>query len=210
MIRVLVLALLLGFPLIGLPANTILVFGDSVSTGYGLPQGTGWVSLLARRLAAAAPDYKVVNASISGETAAGGKRRIEGALEQHRPAIVILELGGNDGLRGARTDAIRADLESMVKASLRRKARVVFVGMRLPPNYGASYVQSFQDIYSAVAKKHPVAFVPFLFEGFGERQEMFQNDGIHPTGDAQSMMLETVWKTLNPLLSARKPAPGRK
>jgi acyl-CoA thioesterase-1 len=209
MIRSFVLALLLGFPLTGLSAGTILVFGDSVSAGYGLPQGTGWVSLLARRLSSAAPDYKVVNASISGETAAGGRRRIEAALEQHRPAIVILELGGNDGLRGARPEALRSDLEFMVQASLRRGARVVLVGMRLPPNYGAQYVQRFQDVYSGIAKKHPVAFVPFLFDGFGERQELFQSDGIHPTRDAQVLMLETVWKSLAPLISARTPAPAR-
>jgi acyl-CoA thioesterase I len=210
MVRLFVLVLFFGFPLTGLAAGTILVFGDSISAGYGLPQGTGWVSLLAHRLAAAAPDYKVVNASISGETAAGGRRRMEATLEQHRPAIVILELGGNDGLRGARPDSVRADLDAMVQASLRRKARVVLIGMRMPPNYGASYVQSFQDVYSAVAKKHSVALVPFLFEGFGERQEFFQSDGIHPTREAQAMMLETVWKTLSPLLSARKPVPARK
>lgn len=203
MFRILILLLSLGFPYAASAASTILVFGDSISAGYGLPQNAGWVSLLARRVAETAPGYKVVNASISGETAAGGRRRIAAALEQHRPAIVVLELGGNDGLRGARIETIHADLEAMVQAIQRHKAKVVLVGMRLPPNYGASYVQGFQDIYATLAKKHALAFVPFMFDGFGERQELFQADGIHPTRAAQALMLDSVWKALGPLLNAR-------
>jgi acyl-CoA thioesterase-1 len=209
MIRLLVLAFAFGFPLAALPAGPILVFGDSISAGYGLAQDAGWVSLLARRVGKVAPDYRVVNASISGETAAGGRRRLQSALDTHKPSIVILELGGNDGLRGARPEMLQADIESMVSTSLKRNAQVVLVGMRLPPNYGAGYVQRFQDVYASVAKKHRVALVPFLFEGFGERQELFQADGIHPTREAQPLMLETVWKTLSPLLNARRSAQGR-
>ncbi len=209
MIRWLVLALWLGFPLSAGAAATLLVFGDSISAGYGLPPETGWVHLLRQRLAQVGADYTVVNASISGETASGGRRRLEAVLDKHRPDIVVLELGGNDGLRGARIESLQADLDAMVTASLKRQARVILVGMRLPPNYGASYVQRFEDVYRAVAKKHRVTFVPFLFEGFGERQELFQSDGIHPTREAQALMLETVWKALGPLVSARRSAAPR-
>ena len=199
--RRLVLAALLGFPLAACAASTLLVFGDSISAGYGLPQGAGWVSLLSARVAKAAPDYKVVNASISGETLAGGKRRIESVLVQHKPSVVVIELGGNDGLRGAAIDAMRSDLAAIVDACLRSKARVVLLGMRLPPNYGRDYVQRFQQVYADVAQRRPVTLVPFLFEGFGERQELFQSDGIHPTREAQPLMLESVWKPLAPLLT---------
>ena len=199
--RRLVLAIVLGFPCVAGAANTLIVFGDSISAGYGLPQGAGWVSLLGARMAKAAPDYKVVNASISGETLAGGRRRIESVLEQHKPAVVIVELGGNDGLRGAAIEAIESDLTAIVDACLRRKAHVMLLGMRLPPNYGATYVQRFQHVYAAVAKKRPVTFVPFLFEGFAERHELFQPDGIHPTREAQPLMLESVWKPLGLLLN---------
>jgi acyl-CoA thioesterase-1 len=208
MIRRLVLAILLGLPLVAGANDTLVVFGDSISAGYGLAQRSGWVSLLVQRMAQATPDYKVVNASISGETLAGGRRRIEGVLEQHKPTVVIVELGGNDGLRGSRIETMQADLESIVDACLRRKARVVLVGMRLPPNYGAAYVRRFQQIYATVAQKRPVAFVPFLFAGFGERQDYFQADGIHPTREAQMPMLESVWKILAPLVSPGTPAPA--
>ncbi len=208
MIRVLVLTLLFGFPLAARSAQTILVMGDSISAGYGLAADAGWVQLLRQRIEKIAPNYRVVNASISGETAAGGRRRIDAALEQHRPDIVVLELGGNDGLRGARIETLQADLEAMITASLKRKARVVLVGMRMPPNYGADYVNRFEKIYADLAIKHRVAFVPFLFEGFGERHDMFQSDGIHPTRAAQPLMLETVWKALEPLVTKRRSAPA--
>lgn len=210
MIRILVLTLLFGFPLAARSAQTILVMGDSISTGYGLPVDAGWVHLLRQRIEKLAPNYRVVNASISGETAAGGRRRIEAALEQHRPDVVVLELGGNDGLRGARIESLQADLDAMITASLKRKARVVLVGMRMPPNYGTDYVNRFERIYADLASKHRVALVPFLFEGFGERHDMFQSDGIHPTRAAQPLMLETVWKALEPLVTKRQSAPARR
>jgi acyl-CoA thioesterase-1 len=209
----LVLAVLSGFPLAALPAASVanvLVFGDSLSAGYGLPQGTGWVSLLERRIAQAAPNYKVVNASISGETAAGGTRRIAGALAQHKPAVVILELGANDGLRGQRIETLQADLETVVRASQQQGAKVLLVGMRLPPNYGTDYVRRFEDAFKTVARKYNVAFAPFLLDGFGERYELFQADGIHPTREAQPLMLETIWKKLEPLLTPARSAPGRR
>ena len=207
MVKRLVLALLLGFPLAAGAAGTLLVFGNSISAGYGLPQDAGWVSLLSTRMRKAAPDYKVVNASISGETAAGGRRRIEQVLDLHKPSIVVVELGGNDGLRGARIEAIQSDLEAIVDTCVRRKVRVVLVGMRLPPNYGADYVQRFQQLFATVAKKRTVSLVPFLFEGFAERHELFQADGIHPTREAQPFMLEAVWKSLAPLVTSAKLAP---
>jgi acyl-CoA thioesterase I len=206
MSRLLVLIALAGFPLLASAAGTLLVFGDSLSAGYGLARDDGWVGLLAQRIGRVAPDYKVVNASISGETAAGGRRRIEAALTQHKPAIVILELGANDGLRGQRTDTLRTDLAAIVSATRRHGAQVVLVGMRLPPNYGAAYVRAFEGVYAEVAKQFRIPLVPFLFEGFGERQELFQADGIHPTREAQPLMLETVWRVLGPMLSARRSA----
>jgi acyl-CoA thioesterase-1 len=208
MSRLLVLIALLGFPLFAWPAHTVLVFGDSLSAGYGLAQDAGWVNLLARRIGKAAPDYRVVNASISGETAAGGRRRIDSALAQHKPAIVIVELGANDGLRGQRIETLRKDLEAIVDACLKRNAKVVLVGMRLPPNYGAGYVKEFESLYAELARRRRVALVPFLFEGFGERHELFQPDGIHPTREAQPLMLETVWRVLGPMLNARQSAAG--
>ena len=207
LVRRLVLTVLVGFPFAACAADTLLVFGDSISSGYGLPQGASWVSLLSERIAKAAPDYRVVNASISGETLAGGRRRIASVLDQHKPAVVIVELGGNDGLRGVPIESIQADLAAIVDACLKQKARVVLLGMRLPPNYGASYVQRFQQMYASIAQKRPIAFVPFLFEGFGERHDMFQPDGIHPTREAQPLMLEYVWKALAPLVTSSKRAP---
>jgi acyl-CoA thioesterase I len=185
-------------------AATILVYGDSLSAAYGLAPELGWVNLLARRLHAERPDYKVANVSISGETTHGGRNRIEGALKAHRPAIVIVELGANDGLRGSSIDSTRANLESIIDASRRAGARVLLVGMRLPPNYGAAYTEKFQQLYAEIAKRKKVPLVPFLFEGFGEDPKYFQSDGIHPAALAQPVMLDTVWKELQPLLKSSK------
>ncbi len=181
-------------------AATILVYGDSLSSGYGLPQEQGWVSLLEKRLHAEKTNYKVANASISGETTIGGVNRIEAALKAHRPAIVILELGANDGLRGGNLDAMRANLEKMVDASRKAGARVLLVGMRIPPNYGTAYTEKFHRTFGDIAKNRKLPLVPFLFEGFAEKREYFQADGIHPAAEAQPVMLDTVWKELRPLL----------
>ena len=177
-----------------------MAYGDSLSAAYGLPQEQGWVSLLARRLAAEKFDYKVANASISGETTQGGRSRIEAALKTHRPSIVILELGANDGLRGTALDATRANLEAIIDACRNAGARVLLVGMRLPPNYGTAYSDKFQQLYVEVAKRKKLRLVPFLFEGFAEKREYFLEDGFHPTAIAQVVMLDTVWKELRPLL----------
>lgn len=178
-----------------------MVYGDSLSAGYGLSQEQGWVNLLARRLHAEQLDYKVVNASISGETTLGGRNRISATLKQHRPAIVILALGANDGLRGASLDAMRANLEAMADACRRARTRVLLVGMRLPPNYGTAYADKFRLVFSEVARRKKLRLVPFLLDGFAEKREYFQPDGIHPTAEAQPMMLETMWKELWPLLT---------
>lgn len=180
--------------------KTVLVYGDSLSAGYGIPQDLNWVSLLARRLREEGADYKVVNASVSGETTAGGAQRIDAALRAHRPSVVVLELGANDGLRGQPIEVMRRNLEAMIDASRRAGARVLLIGMRLPPNYGRSYTEKFHQTYLDLARKHRVPVVPFLFEGFAENRQYFQGDAVHPTAQAQPVMLETVWPALKPLL----------
>lgn len=200
MSRILFLVLLAALALPAQAARTILVFGDSLSAGYGLPQRSGWVTLLEKRLQAGGYDYKVVNASISGETTVGGKNRIEGVLRKHKPEILVLQLGANDGLRGARIDDIRKHLNAIVGASHRRGVKVIVIGMRLPPNYGPAYTNGFQSVFTDVARQHGAALVPFLLEGFADKRQLFQHDGIHPKREAQSLILDNVWPALEPLL----------
>ena len=199
------LARLFGFLVLALApalasAATILVFGDSLSAGYGMPQERSWPTLLEARLREAKSPYRVANASVSGETTAGGAARIAGALETHRPQIVVLQLGANDGLRGQDLDVMRRNLERIIDASRRAKAQVLLVGMRLPPNYGTAYTGKFQQVYAELARAKKIAFVPFLFEGFADNGVYFQSDHVHPTSAAQTLMLDTVWKSLKPLL----------
>lgn len=160
----------------------------------------GWVSLLAKRLQTDKFDYKVANASISGETTYGGVKRIEAVLKAHRPAIVIVELGANDGLRGGTVEKTRANLEAIVDACRKAGARVVLVGIHLPPNYGMAYTDKFRKVFADIARQKKLALVPFLFEGFAEKPEYFQPDGLHPAPNAQPLMLDLVWKALRPLL----------
>ena len=176
------------------------MFGDSLSAGYGLLPGQGWVSLLAQRLETKKLDYKVANASISGETTYGGRNRIEAVLKTHRPAIVIVELGANDGLRGGTVEKTRANLEAIVDACRKAGARVVLVGIHLPPNYGMAYTDKFRQVFPEIARKRKLALVPFLFEGFADKPDYFQADGLHPAPNAQPLMLDLVWKALRPLL----------
>jgi acyl-CoA thioesterase-1 len=196
----LVVACTLAFWAAAAPAATILVYGDSLSAGYGLPSGKDWASLLAGRLREEGFNYKVANASISGETTLGGRNRIAASLKQHRPQVVVLALGANDGLRGASLDEMRANLEALVDASRKSGALVLLVGMRLPPNYGAAYTQKFQQVFGEVAASRKVALVPFLFEGFADKRGHFLPDTVHPAANAQPIILETVWKGLRPLL----------
>ncbi len=181
-------------------APTLLVYGDSLSAGYGLAQDKAWVSLLAQRLKREGIDYTVANASISGETTLGGLKRINATLSQYKPTLVLLALGGNDGLRGQSVDAMRNNLEAIIDACSKSKSQVVLIGMRLPPNYGNAYADKFHATYLELAKRRHLPLVPFLMEGFGDKPEWFQADGVHPALRAQPVMLATVWKTLNPLL----------
>jgi len=181
-------------------APVLVVVGDSISAAYGLPPGAGWVDLLSARLAAEHYRYQVVNASITGDTTAGGRTRLPALLARHHPAIVIIELGGNDGLRGGSIESTRDNLATMAADVKRSGAKALLVGMRLPPNYGTKYVRDFDGLFAEVAKAQRIPLVPFFFDGFGERNEMFQPDRVHPTVAAQPMLLDNVWPVLRPLL----------
>ena len=181
-------------------APVILVVGDSISAGYGLPRGAGWTTLLQQRLEAEHYPHRVVNASSSGDTAAGGRARLAALLAQHHPAITVIELGGNDGLRGGNPETLRGNLDAMAAMAQKAGSRVLLVGMRLPPNYGPAYGQRFDATFADVAKARKIALVPFLFDGFGENNAMFQPDRVHPTAAAQPKLLDNVWRELRPLL----------
>jgi acyl-CoA thioesterase-1 len=180
--------------------KSILVFGDSVSAAYGIAQSKGWAALLGERLKREQPDYIVVNASVSGETSGGGLARVASTLEKQRPAVVIVELGGNDGLRGLPIAEMKKNLAAIIERSQKAGARVVVVGMKLPPNYGPDYTEAFESSFGELAKRYKTALVPFLMEGFSEKPQLFQPDQIHPTAAAQPLMEERIWKALRPLL----------
>ena len=183
--------------------QTVLVVGDSLSAEYGLQRGSGWVALLAARLTQRPTAATVVNASISGDTTSGGRSRLPQLLAQHRPAIVILELGGNDALRGLPLTMTRDNLAAMAQASKAAGARVVVVGMQVPPNYGRQYGAEFAGLFAAVAKAQGTALVPFLLDGIvdgPQAEAMFQPDRIHPKEAAHPVMLANVWRVLEPLL----------
>ena len=178
----------------------LLVVGDSISAGYGLAAGQVWVDLLARKLTAEGYRYRVVNASISGDTTAGGRARLPALLTQHRPAIVVIELGGNDALRGGRLATTGDNLDAMVTAAQAAGARVLLVGMEMPSNYGPAYVREFRELFANVARARRVPLVPMFFAGFGEDMSQFQSDRIHPTAAAQPRLLDNLWPKLAPLL----------
>lgn len=178
----------------------ILVVGDSLSAEYGLRRGTGWVALLGGRLEKEKRSNPVVNASISGETTAGGRSRIEELIKQHKPAWVLIELGGNDALRGLDLAGTESNLRFMVQASRNAKARVLLIGMMVPPNYGKTYSQKFSTLFEQIARSEKSALVPFLLEGIGDRYDLFQSDRIHPNEAAQERLFENVWTVLHPLL----------
>jgi acyl-CoA thioesterase-1 len=185
---------------IGASQKSILVYGDSLSAAYGIAQARGWVALLGERLKRERPDYSVVNASISGETTAGGRARLQGALERHKPSIVVLELGANDGLRGLPLKQMQENLAAMIRQAQASGARVLVIGMKMPPNYGPDYTREFEVAFAQAARRHQAALVPFLLEDFAEKPELFQPDRIHPNETAQPLMLDRVWKELQPLL----------
>ncbi|WP_417329334.1 arylesterase [Halomonas cupida] len=175
----------------------LLVVGDSLSAAYGIPQEAGWVTLLDQRLDGRA---QVINASISGETSSGGASRLAGLLEQHQPDIVVLELGGNDGLRGLPPQQMQANLNRMIEQSRSSGADVLLVGIDIPPNYGQAYREAFGQVFRSLADEHQLPLLPFLLEGIALKPELMQEDGIHPTADAQPLMLDNVWAELAPLL----------
>ena len=179
-------------------AKNILVFGDSLSAGYGLEIDKSWVYLLRQELQRTQSGFSVVNASISGETTAGGKQRIAGALKQFKPRIVIVELGANDGLRGTPIKDMETNLDYIIKRSLRSGAKVLLLGMKLPPNYGEPYITQFANVYPRLAKKHGILVLPFLLEGV--RSDQFQADNLHPTADAQRHIMLNVMQELKHLL----------
>ena len=181
-------------------AATIMVWGDSLSAGYGLQADEAWPTLLQTRLDEEGFRHTVVNASVSGETSAGGRSRLPAALEQHEPDIVILELGANDGLRGLPPKLLAENLDAMISAARKAGAQVLLVGMQMPPNYGPAYTRLFAQTFATVAEAQKVPLVPFLLDGFADQPELFLNDGIHPTADAQHRVLDTVWHGLKPLL----------
>lgn len=178
----------------------ILVMGDSLSAAYNLPASTGWVSLLEERLKSQT-NWQVVNASISGETTSGGLTRLPGLLRQHQPDLVLLELGANDGLRGLPPKLISNNLEKMLTLSQESGAKVMLIGILLPPNYGPAYLAQFEQTYPNLAKKHQLPLVPFLLEGVADKPSLMQADGLHPTAEAQPIILETVWLELKALLN---------
>ncbi|WP_219060270.1 arylesterase [Pseudomonas sp. UMAB-08] len=184
----------------GAAAGTVLIVGDSISAAFGLDTRLGWVSLLEQRLQKEGFTDKVVNASVSGDTSAGGQARLPALLAEHRPQLVILELGGNDGLRGQQPAQLQQNLAGMIQQSQKAGAKVLLLGMRLPPNYGARYTQAFEAVYSNLAEQEKVPLVPFFLEGVGGIPELMQADGLHPAVAAQGKLLENVWPTLKPLL----------
>ncbi|MBI5909418.1 MAG: arylesterase [Betaproteobacteria bacterium] len=198
--RLLVAWLIMCLPLTAWAGGTILVYGDSLSAAYGLSQDAGWPTLLQARLRQQGMDYTVANASISGETSSGGAARIAEALKAHQPSLVIVALGANDGLRGLPLAQMRANLGKILRASKKAGSRVLLVGMRLPPNYGEIYTRQFAQVYADLAREHKTALAPFLLEGVAGRRELFQADNIHPTAEAQPVLLDNVWKALAPLL----------
>ncbi len=184
----------------GALAGTVLVVGDSISAAFGLETSQGWVHMLQQRLDTDGADYRVVNASISGDTSAGGLARLPTLLKEHGPEVVILELGGNDGLRGQSPAQLKENLAAMVEQSRKAEAKVVLLGMRLPPNLGQRYTTAFARAFDSLAEEKELPYVPFFLEGVGGVEGMMQSDRIHPTAAAQQRLLDNVWPVLEPLL----------
>ncbi len=176
-----------------LSSQTLVVLGDSLSASYNIPLESGWVPLLEKRLAERYPEINLVNASISGETTGNALKRLPEILQKHKPDIVVIELGGNDGLRGFQLPAIKSNLEKMIQLSKSENAKVVLTGIHIPPNYGPAYTQLFYNAYKELAEKYQTEFVPFILDGVGDDPELMQPDGVHPTAEAQPKVLENMW-----------------
>ena len=203
LIRLLLIAFLL-IPAASVAAPVIMVLGDSLSASYGIDQKTGWVHLMEQRLNMEGFSYKVVNASISGETTHGAQSRLDNLLKKHNPEIVIIELGGNDGLRGLSLESMYTNLTGIIEQSLSHEADVLLTGMRIPPNYGQQYTEKFADIYTQLAQTYQITLAPLLLTGLENNQAMFQADGLHPVAEAQPIILDNIWPYLARLLSGRK------
>ena len=187
-------------PLYSQQSNIILVLGDSLSAGYGIGSDRGWVSLINQTLRQQGRNYQMVNASVTGDTTYNGLHRLPELLSKYHPAIVIIELGGNDGLRGMSLKQMKQNLSQMIQQSLDKGAKVVLAGMHIPPNYGKRYTEQFHGIYQSLAEQHKIARIPFLLDDVGDKPELMQADGIHPSAQAQPVIQKTVWTVLEPLL----------
>jgi len=194
------LAALLALTAQASTGGPILVVGDSLSAAYNIAVDEGWVALLERRLHATGYGQQVVNASVSGETSRGASARLPALLERHQPTIVIIEIGGNDGLRGLPLDVFRTNLAGMIEQAQAAKARVLLLGMRIPPNYGPKYTEEFHAVYVDLAQRYGTGLVPFLLEDVALNPELMQDDGIHPRAPAEPVILDRVWESLEPLL----------
>ena len=183
--------------------KTVLVLGDSLSAEYGLTRGSGWVALLENKLKAEKIDAAVVNASISGETTSGGRARLPALLAQHKPDIIIIELGANDGLRGQPVSAAEDNLRSMIELANKNKARVLLVGMRMPPNYGRDYTERFFGMYKTLAAKYKAPLVPFMLDGVADKPKLFQPDRLHPSAEAHPVILANIWPTFAALVKSK-------
>ncbi|WP_028669288.1 arylesterase [Saccharospirillum impatiens] len=193
---------LAGFSLVAtVQANTLLVMGDSLSAGYGMPPEATWVTLMEQQLTEGDSDYTVINASISGETSRGGLERMPALLSDYKPNVVILELGANDGLRGFQIDHITRNLSEMIELSQQSGATVILLGIRLPPNFGSRYTEPFFEQYATLADQHDVLYLPFMLEGVAQYRDLMQDDGLHPTSDAQPIILDNVWPLVQEALS---------
>lgn len=197
--------ILLAWALLVMPAlaagnRTILVMGDSLSASYGLAANQGWVDLIAQRMKTSHPGWRMVNASIGGETSAGGAARIAAALARERPSVVVIELGSNDGLRGLPLSQTRGNLEKMIRAAQAAKARVLLIGMRMPPNYGRDYTRGFEAIFLELSKQYRTDFLPFLLAPIASDRNAFQDDNLHPVAGAEPKLRDHVWPVLLPLL----------
>lgn len=180
--------------------KTVLVVGDSLSAEYGIARGAGWVALLEQKMKSEKIDAKVVNASISGETTSGGKARLPALLGQHKPDLVVIELGANDGLRGLPVPSAEANLRAMIAAAQAQKARVLLVGMRMPPNYGRAYTERFFGMFKTVATSTKSPLVPFMLEGVADKPALFQQDRLHPTAQAHPIILNNIWPTFEKMV----------
>ncbi len=199
-VMILLALLLFSAPAAAAGLKTVLVFGDSLSAGYGLAVNQGWVALTAQRMRTTHPGWRVVNASISGETTAGGASRIGAEMARSRPSVVIVELGGNDGLRGLAVAQTRANLERIIRTAKGGNARVLLIGMRLPPNFGPQYTRAFEQTFVDLSRQYRTAFLPFLLEPIAASRNNFQDDNLHPTAAAQPKLRDYVWTGLQPLL----------